>query len=98
MTSVYSFDPNPNRPQMKMISLVGDGKRVLDVGCSGGHLSQRMSENRCDVVGMEVDRESARKAARYCTNVISEDVEILEDLPYPREHFDVILFGDVWNI
>ncbi len=95
MTSVYSFDPNPNRPQMKMISLVGEGKRVLDVGCSDGWLSQRMSENGCDVVGIEVDRESAQRAAKYCTNVISQDVETLVDLPYPREHFDVILFGDV---
>jgi len=46
-------------------------------------------------VGIEIDKESAQIAKKYCKDVIVGDIETMDSLPYPEEYFDVIIFGDV---
>lgn len=79
----------------KLLSLVGREKKVLEVGCASGYLSEQLVKQECEVVGIEIDAPAAGKAKRFCSKVICADVETLPALPYPPSYFDVILFADV---
>ena len=95
MLKYDTFNPDPYGAHMRMIKLTGRNKVVLDVGCATGQVARRLKENRCEVVGIEIDKESAQIAKRYCKAVIVGDIETIDSLPYPEEYFDVIIFGDV---
>lgn len=98
------FDPNPYGTHMKVLNLVGKNKRVLEIGCATGQISRRLSENGCEVVGVEFDEASALVAQRFCKNVIMLDVCKIDATDYIN-YFDFILFMDVlehlddpWNV
>jgi len=94
-TNVYQFGTSAKGSHAKIISLVGKGKKVLDVGCNKGYLSQRFKENGCMVVGMEGDADCANIARKFCDDVITVDVEQINTLTYPEGYFEVIVFADV---
>ncbi|HEX2181591.1 MAG TPA: methyltransferase domain-containing protein [Rubrobacteraceae bacterium] len=87
---------NPHSSHALIVELVGHDKRVLDVGCASGYLAAALAERGCDVVGIEVDPEAARRAEEHCERVLVGDVESMDlDGPLEQEAFDVIVFGDV---
>jgi SAM-dependent methyltransferase len=47
------------------------------------------------MVGIELNAEAAREAGRFYDRVIVADIESLEELDYPRGHFDAIILGDI---
>jgi len=47
------------------------------------------------VVGIELDEDSAKEAKTICDDIIIADAETLENIPYPEEFFDVIVFAGV---
>lgn len=69
--------------------------RVLEVGCgSGATLSRiRYQFPNAEVYGIELMEEVA-KAGRFMGNIITGNIETME-LPYEKQYFDYILFGDV---
>lgn len=78
-----------------ILQLIGDGKKVLDVGCSTGKLRERLRIDKgCFVVGIEVDKARADIAKHRLNNVIAADVEELNEISYPNRFFDVIIFAD----
>jgi 2-polyprenyl-3-methyl-5-hydroxy-6-metoxy-1,4-benzoquinol methylase len=79
---------------MKLLTAVGSGVRVLDVGCSSGYLSAPLSARGCTVVGIELDAAAAHEAEASCERVLVGDVERME-LPLDHGSFDVVLLGDV---
>jgi len=87
------FDPNPFGVHVKALNLVGMNKRVLEIGCATGQLSRRLAENGCEVIGIEINKETAEIAKKYCRDVLICDIETAEDLPY--RDFDFILLLDV---
>ena len=84
----------PHGGHAKLLRLVGDGKRVLDVGCSSGYLARPLVERGCVVVGIEQDAAAAEQAREVCAEVLVGDVETLE-LPFEPSSFDVVLCGDL---
>jgi len=78
-----------------IIKTIGQNKKVLDVGCSEGTLSKKMSENNCTVVGIELNQEAAKIAEKYCTDLIMDDVESVRLNSKFEKYFDVILFADI---
>jgi 2-polyprenyl-3-methyl-5-hydroxy-6-metoxy-1,4-benzoquinol methylase len=78
----------------KLLALVRDGTRVLDVGCSSGYLARPLVERGCAVVGLERDPEAAAEARAVCEEVLVGDVETME-LPFEPGSFDVVLCGDL---
>ena len=71
----------------------GPGKRVLDVGCRTGMLTQYYADGN-DVVGVDVDREAlAQAAARLGIETLWADAE--EGLPFDDDAFDVVVAGEV---
>lgn len=94
-TSRYIFSEDPYSSHARIIDLVGEDRKVLDVGCWDGYIGKRLAGKGCSVVGIELDAAAAAAAERFYDRVIVADVESLEGLDYPEGHFDVIIFGDV---
>ena len=98
LTKTYSgrIDPDDrNSPWTKIIELTGSSKRVLEVGCAVGYLSEFLTVHRgCRVTGIEINPDAARAALAHCETVIVSDVEngALERASGP---FDVVIFADV---
>jgi 2-polyprenyl-3-methyl-5-hydroxy-6-metoxy-1,4-benzoquinol methylase len=84
----------PLSGHMRLLALVGYGKRVLDVGCSSGYLARPLVERGCVVIGIERDPDAAEAALDVCADVLVGDVEEL-DLPFQSGSFDVVLCGDL---
>lgn len=85
----------PNSAHAMAIRMVGNDRRVLEVGCSVGHVTEHLVANGNEVVGVEIDPAAAEEARRFATTVHVADLDRapLDELVEGR--FDVILFGDV---
>ena len=92
----YDIDLGSDTTAKKVIELVGQDKRVLELGCATGHMSRVLVESGCSVVAIEIDAEAAAVASERCERVIVGDLEQL-DLTYELEgdFFDVVLAADV---
>ena len=76
--------------------LVPAGARVLDVGVGAGAVARFLSGRGCQVWGVEIDREAARHAERWCVRVVNADVETLDvDAEFGDECFETVLCLDV---
>lgn len=95
MPKYHSFNPDPYGAHAKIVKLVGANKRILEIGCASGYISEKLKENGCSVIGFEIDKESAVLAKRYCEDVIGGDIESVEKIPVEEKYFDGILFADV---
>lgn len=79
-----------------LLEWIGEGKRVLEVGCSTGYMSRALAQRGCCVTGIEVDPVAAERARSYCRVV--HVVDLNENgwiAPLPKRGFDVVLMGDV---
>lgn len=72
-------------------------RRVLDVGCNKGYFGEKLSECLPDTecYGIEIDEESARKAAMVYKSVRQGDLNLIRvsGLSFPK--FDAVFFLDV---
>lgn len=85
-----------NTSHTLILELVGTEKRVLDVGGATGYVAKVLTRSGCEVVGVELDPEAAKKAEEHCEKVIVGNVETMDlDAELGRDSFDVIIFGDV---
>lgn len=78
-----------------VVEMVGTGKRVLDVGCSAGHVSAVLVEAGNDVIGVEVDADDAELARRQIGTVHVLDLEHQRASDVESGPFDVVLIADV---
>lgn len=93
----YSASLEDGSTTSKVLSHVGHGTTVLELGCSVGTQTRLMVETlRCRVSGVELNPEAARKAEIYCDRVVVGSLETM-DLAheFENETFDIILCADV---
>lgn len=95
MTKYNTLNLHPFSVHQKIIQLIGKQKRVLDVGCGAGTLAKEMNKNDCEVIGIELDENSANVAQMYCKELIRGDVESIELEDQFNDYFDIIIFADV---
>ena len=88
--------PDPNSSYAYVLEMVGERKKVLDVGCASGYLAGQLVRRECDVVGVDVNPVAAEEARKYCTSVVVADLDetILPEL-FDGKVFDAVVFGDV---
>jgi methionine biosynthesis protein MetW len=80
----------------KLLEWIGEGKRVLEVGCSTGYISRLLVERKCEVTGVEVDLAAAEKARAHCREVLVLDLNSLQWVEsFGDRMFDVVLLADV---
>jgi len=70
----------------------GPGRRVLDVGCRYGALTQAYLDGN-QVVGVDVDQSALEEAARRGIETRWADAE--QPLPFEDETFDVVVAGEL---
>ena len=97
--SVYDHAVNAkakNNSHALMLGLIGQGQRVLEVGCATGGMTLALGAQGCTVVGIEIDPDAAELARQYAesVHVVDLDGERLS-ARLPDQSFDVIVFGDV---
>jgi methionine biosynthesis protein MetW len=79
-----------------LLDWVGDGKRVLELGCSTGYMSRLMKQRNCVITGIEADEKAAEQARAYCEEVLVLDLNSNDWAKgLPPKSFDVVLLGDV---
>lgn len=69
-------------------------KRVLEIGCSTGYLSEALQRNGCRITGVEIDASAGAAAQRWCERVVIGDVETMDLAPLGAG-YDVLLLADV---
>lgn len=92
----FVIDPTvPNNTHNMTLEAVGQGKRVLDVGCATGYFAEFLAQHRdCAVQGLEPDARAAAIAQqRLGGRVTVGGTELLPS--YASGSFDVVVFADV---
>jgi 2-polyprenyl-3-methyl-5-hydroxy-6-metoxy-1,4-benzoquinol methylase len=99
--SVYdlgSVDPEAiNTSHALVIDLVGEGQRVLDIGCSTGYVGEALVARGCTVDGVELDPEAAELARKRGLRTVTVlDVD-REDLAAALEgqQYDRIILSEI---
>lgn len=76
------------------VELIGKGKKILEVGCRSGNLTQFYHEGN-EVIGIDVDR-NALKEFEKRLNLKNHWVDVdSEDLPFDEKSFDLVVFSEV---
>jgi SAM-dependent methyltransferase len=73
---------------------IGQGKRVLDLGCRSGALTKHLLEGN-SVVGLDVDAAALEKAAALGIEPVRANVE--EPLPFDDASFDAVVAGELFE-
>jgi len=90
------IDLDSDSTHARVVRLVGNDRRVLELGPATGHMTRVLRDRGCAVVGIEVDPGMANLAARYCERVVVADLDILDlDAELGSDRFDVIVAADV---
>ncbi|MEM7716783.1 MAG: class I SAM-dependent methyltransferase, partial [Cyanobacteria bacterium P01_A01_bin.68] len=100
LINLSETDLDDNSSLKKMLSLIGDNKRVIDFGCATGYFANLLSNRGCEVTGIEVNPKAANIAQQYCEEVIVADLDFvsLADILSEKisvEKYDVAVFGDI---
>jgi 2-polyprenyl-3-methyl-5-hydroxy-6-metoxy-1,4-benzoquinol methylase len=80
------------------VRIIGDGKRVLELGSGPGTITRILSnESNCRVTALEIDAEAVKKLAPYCERAYMAD---LNDPHWPdaiksEGRFDAVIATDV---
>jgi len=86
---------NTNDSHSKIINLIGKNKNVLELGCSTGYMSKILKQNGCQVTGVEINKNAAKIAKKYCKKVIVGDIETINyGKTFDKASFDTIVFAD----
>lgn len=94
----YRTDVDPlasNNPHSYALELVGGGHRVLEIGCSTGHVTAHLVAAGNTVVGVEIDEAAAVEARTVTDTVHVVDLDFTPLSSVEHSEFDVILLGDV---
>ena len=90
------IDPEAESSHAFALSMIGYNKTLLEVGCSTGFFTKVLVERGCDVTGIELDPDAAKRAEEWAERVVVgnlDDGEVWNDVK--DESFDVVLLGDV---
>ncbi|TFY90128.1 class I SAM-dependent methyltransferase [Pseudomonas kairouanensis] len=94
----YEVDSRSTTAPAHVVRLVGQCKRVLEVGCGPGSITRILAtEGQCSVTGLELDTEAIKKASPFCEHIYQADLNA-EHWPLLLEGsapFDVLVAADV---
>ncbi len=97
-TYEYEVDTASETAPANVVRLVGQHKRVLEIGCGPGSITRILAEQgRCRVTGLELDHEAIKKVRPFCEAVMQADLNSVEwpHLLDGAERFDVVVAADV---
>lgn len=87
---------NSNDSHTLVIRMVGENKKVLELGCAEGSTTRVLRQRGCLVTGVEMDPTAAETAAEFADRVIVDNLDTMNfDAALGQERFDVIVAADV---
>lgn len=92
----YQYDASQSHDTAKTAASGLEGKKVLDVGCGGGILSESMARRGADVTGIDLGEENLKAASLHAEQSGLSEVLRYQHIPVERfaaEHagtFDVV--------
>lgn len=90
----YDYFYGDERRKNLYIKLIGTGKRILEVGCRSGNLTQYYHRDNY-VIGVDVDRNALMEfEKRLGLKSIWVDIDS-EELPFSDNEFDTVVFSEV---
>lgn len=92
-TTYVEFNDRPFGGHRLLLKMVPTG-RILDIGCSGGYLAERLAGAGCTVTGIELDPLAAERARQFCEEVFVGDAETMK-MAFEPASFDAIVCGDL---
>jgi SAM-dependent methyltransferase len=93
--SVYTYKHSPYSSHAKLVGSLppeGRGKRVLDVGCAAGYLSEILARRGYRVVGVE---RPGGWGSRFPESVELVEADLDREFPSLRGKFDYVVCGDI---
>jgi 2-polyprenyl-3-methyl-5-hydroxy-6-metoxy-1,4-benzoquinol methylase len=93
---VHAAYANP-RPEVAAL-VPATARRILDLGCSSGHLGAGLRRDDREIIGVELDPRLAAEARTRLSAVVESDLEALATAPVPAElaePFDCVIAADV---
>lgn len=94
----YVVDTSSQTAPANVIRMVGQQKRVLEIGCGPGSITKLLAlQGQCKVTGLELDSEAIKLVAPYCEAVMQADLNS-DDWPRLLDDvggFDVVVAADV---
>lgn len=78
----------------QVVSLVGKGKKVLDVGCGVGDIGQLLLENNNRVYGLDISPTAVKKARQKGIEAVCCDIEA-KLWPFENRYFDVVVAAEI---
>lgn len=89
------FVNDKNNAWSIIFNLVGDNKKVLDIGCSSGNFGAELIKQKdCIVDGIEIDKSDVSLAQKKLRHVYQLNIET-DDLAIIKDEYDAILMMDV---
>lgn len=94
----YEVDTSSETASANVVRMVGQRKRVLEIGCGPGSITKVLAkQGGCQVTGLELDPEAIKEVAPHCVQVMQADLNSSEwpSLLDGVERFDVVVAADV---
>lgn len=94
----YEYRVDADSAGERVVRIIGEGKRVLELGSGPGTITRLLSnESNCRVTALEIDAEAVKKLAPYCERAYLAD---LNDPHWPdaiksEGRFDAVIATDV---
>ncbi len=86
-----------NTVYYKILEEIKSNSKILEIGCSTGYFTKILKEKyNCAVDCIEIDKEAAKKAERYCNKIVIADIESLNfSENFDKNYYDIIILADV---
>ncbi|OGR53675.1 MAG: hypothetical protein A3I11_03455 [Elusimicrobia bacterium RIFCSPLOWO2_02_FULL_39_32] len=93
----YKLDQiDPHWADRQMVEFIGNGKKVLEIGCATGYIGKFLKEKRnCVLWAVELEQHAAEMARPFYENIFVGDVQSDNFFKGIHEKFDVILCSNV---
>jgi 2-polyprenyl-3-methyl-5-hydroxy-6-metoxy-1,4-benzoquinol methylase len=73
--------------------LIGNGKKVLDLGCYDGTVGSLLQRNGNEVYGVDISEKPVQLAKQKGIEAYVADIE--DGIPFPENSFDVVFAGEL---
>lgn len=84
-----------SQTQKKAIELVGQDKKILEIGSSSGYMTKFFLENNCEVDVIEVDSNAISKVSKKVKKAINKSIEDQSVVKFLSKDYNFIIMADV---